>query len=243
MGKVGKVAELVRHPVKALRGESLQECRVDSFGLYGDRSHYFGDGTKEGRPLSPDKCPSFVEYTARFIGDGTEKAYPPVEVTSPSGDTFTWGEASFFAEMEKAAKLPIMPFSRTPMEGGENWDGHILIVTDASLRELQRAWGKGAVDHRRFRANVVVALDEDRPFQEDEWLGKRLQIGDVELQVHSHCERCHAINIDPASYEIDTSLLKTVVKQRENRFGVYASVVRTGSIKVDDEVHVVAESI
>lgn len=239
MKKVGRIDAIVRHPVKALRGESLTECSVDRFGLYGDRSHYFGDGTREGRPLSPDKCPSFIAYTATFVGEGSQAAYPAVEISSPTGNKYRWGDEQFFAEMEQAANLPIIPFTRTPAEGGENWDGHILIVTDASLRELARAWAKGEVDHRRFRANLVIALDEDLPFQEDHWLGKQLKIGDILLQVSSHCERCHAINIDPSAYQIDTSLLKTVVYQRDNRFGVYATVIQPGKIKLNDEVYVV----
>ncbi len=240
MKKVGRIDAIVRHPVKALRGESLTECSVDQFGLYGDRINYFGDATKAGRPISPDKCPSFIEYSATLVGEGSQDAYPAVEITSPAGNRYRWGDEQFFAEMQQAAgNLPIVTFSRTPAEGGENWDGHILIVTDASLREVARAWGKGEVDHRRFRANLVIALDEDIPFQENEWLGKQLRIGDILLQVNSRCERCHAINIEPSSYQIDTSLLKTVAQKHEGHFGVYASVIQTGKVGINDEVHIV----
>lgn len=157
-------------------------------------------------------------------------------ITAPSGKSYVWPEPELVEEIATATQLSLQPFTRTPVTGGENWEDHILIVTDASLRQLTREWGKGRIDHRRFRANLVITLQEDVPYQEDEWLGKRLQIGEVILSVNSHCERCRAITMDPDHLAIDGSLLKTVVQTRQNRFGVYASVVQTGEIRSGDEV-------
>jgi uncharacterized protein YcbX len=54
-----------------------------------------------------------------------------------------------------------------------------------------------------------------------------------------HCERCLMINIDPETIEQDPSLLKTVVVERKNRFGVYASVVQKGEIAVNHPVYII----
>ncbi|HEK9104135.1 TPA: MOSC domain-containing protein, partial [Bacillus pseudomycoides] len=59
---------------------------------------------------------------------------------------------------------------------------------------------------------------------------------EVEIQLKRHCERCMIITVDPDNTERDSTLLKTVVKERNNHFGVYASVVKTGEIHVGDEV-------
>lgn len=76
-----------------------------------------------------------------------------------------------------------------------------------------------------------------KPFLEEKWFGKRLQIGDrVELEIKRHCERCMIITVDPTDSKRDPSLLKTVVKERKNHFGVYASVIRTGEISLGDQV-------
>lgn len=65
----------------------------------------------------------------------------------------------------------------------------------------------------------------------------RIKIGkEVEIQLNRHCEGCMIITVDPDSGERNPSLLKTVVKERKNHFGVYASVIKTGEIKVEDEV-------
>ncbi|WP_042412121.1 MOSC domain-containing protein, partial [Saccharococcus caldoxylosilyticus] len=42
--------------------------------------------------------------------------------------------------------------------------------------------------------------------------------------------------VNPDNAEQDSSLLKTLVQQRNNHFGVYASVIKTGEIHVGDEV-------
>jgi MOSC domain-containing protein YiiM len=44
------------------------------------------------------------------------------------------------------------------------------------------------------------------------------------------------ITVNHDSAERDSTLLKTVVKERNNYFGVYASVIKTGEIHVGDEV-------
>jgi len=45
------------------------------------------------------------------------------------------------------------------------------------------------------------------------------------------------ITVDPGNAERDSSLHKTLIKERNNNFGVYASVIKTGDIQLDDEVH------
>ncbi|MFB7641279.1 MOSC domain-containing protein [Peribacillus butanolivorans] len=98
-------------------------------------------------------------------------------------------------------------------------------------------WGDTA-----FQEEMDQLLKQEASFVEYSpahipWFGKRLQIGDhVELEIKRHCERCMIITVDPTDSKRDTSLLKTVVKERKNHFGVYASVIRTGEISLGDQV-------
>ncbi|WP_372459300.1 MOSC domain-containing protein [Alkalihalobacillus deserti] len=43
--------------------------------------------------------------------------------------------------------------------------------------------------------------------------------------------------VNPDNAERYSNLHKTVIKERQNNFGVYASVIKTGDIHVDDDVH------
>jgi hypothetical protein len=48
--------------------------------------------------------------------------------------------------------------------------------------------------------------------------------------------RCMMINLDPDTAAQDAQVLKTVVRLNQNHAGVYASVIRTGTIRVGDRV-------
>ncbi|MFC5407669.1 MOSC domain-containing protein [Cohnella soli] len=111
----------------------------------------------------------------------------------------------------------------------------ILIITDSSLRRLESIWGK-KLDKRRFRANIIVSLDENT-FDETAWIGKQLSFGDAELKVESYCERCSIITLDPDTFERDATLLKKVNEQMNLCFGLYASVIKPGQIRIGQKVY------
>ncbi|ARK32612.1 MOSC domain protein [Halalkalibacter krulwichiae] len=51
------------------------------------------------------------------------------------------------------------------------------------------------------------------------------------------CKRCMIITVDPDNAKRDASLHKTVIKENNNKFGVYASVIKKGDIHVDNDIH------
>src|SRR5262249_60299474 len=56
------------------------------------------------------------------------------------------------------------------------------------------------IDRRRFRANFYADWTEDRPYREDELVGRTLQIGErLHLAVLERDPRCKMISIDPAT--------------------------------------------
>ncbi len=90
---------------------------------------------------------------------------------------------------------------------------------------------------RRFHPNLFISLNDNKPFIEEEWIGRQIKIGnEVELKCVDHCERCMIITVAPDNAKRDPALHRTVIKERNNIFGVYASVIKTGNIQVNDEV-------
>lgn len=237
MKKVGRLQSIFRHPIKAMRGEQLASCQVDAFGLYGDRGYCFLDESRNGKYLSADVVPALLGYAATLSSETKSDDYPEVRVVAQDGSVHAWGE-SLFSHVGETAKRSITPIRSTPQEGGKNWEDHILLVTDASLREIARLIGWEQIDPRRFRGNLVVVLEDDEPFAEDAWIGKQIKINDVVLQVNKHCERCMYVNIDPDTLVSSPAVLKTCVKRHENHFGVYASVISQGSLSEGDAVFV-----
>jgi uncharacterized protein YcbX len=49
--------------------------------------------------------------------------------------------------------------------------------------------------------------------------------------------RCVMLNLDPETGEQDARVMKTVVRLNKNNAGVYATVVRSGTIRVGDRVN------
>ena len=84
-------------------------------------------------------------------------------------------------------------------------DGYpVTLTTTSSLRRLNEWITEGALDRgepapdplpvQRFRPNLVID-GVDRAFAEDDW--KRVRIGEVELRVVKHIDRCVMTTIDP----------------------------------------------
>ncbi|WP_110927708.1 MOSC domain-containing protein [Bacillus massiliglaciei] len=236
---IGHIKEIIRHPVKSFHGESVKKSKVMEYGLYGDRSHAFLDETRTGKFLTITQFPEMVRYKARFIGEELMEELPRVEITTPEGDVVDWGDEDLNREIEHKSKRKISLVKYTPSHVplGAIEEEHIQLVTDASLEKLEEIWGKAEVDYRRFRPNLLISLKEKVPFIEEKWFGRRMKIGrEVEIQLKRHCERCMIITVNPDNAERDSTLLKKVVKERNNHFGVYTSVIKTGEIHVGDEV-------
>lgn len=116
----------------------------------------------------------------------------------------------------------------------------IHLVTTASLRTLTRLAPTSVVDVRRFRPNLVVDAPDVDGLPETDWLGKRLTIGGVELEVVAPCPRCvmvtRPVGDDAFGLGADRSLLRTIVRELDQNVGVYATVARGGRITVGDTV-------
>ncbi|WP_238996712.1 MOSC domain-containing protein [Paenibacillus pinistramenti] len=240
--KVGTIREISRYPVKSLGGETLDMCEIESYGLQGDRICSFRDETKQGwgQFVTARNTPAMLNYKASFQEDRG------IRVTAPDGRIMGWDE-ELLQEIQGMVKKPISmsrlmePHPEAEHSSLLSVDGaSVLLVTDASLRKLEQLWGK-PVDQRRFRGNFVIDLNDDSLFEGD-WIGRQLDIGGARLQVDSFCERCVFITIDPDSQEKDPSLLRKVYEDFGLHFGVYASVVRTGTVRTGDEVTLVGQA-
>jgi uncharacterized protein YcbX len=117
----------------------------------------------------------------------------------------------------------------------------IHIVTDRSLATLARLTPGSDFDVRRFRPNVVVAVDEavEDDFPEQGWLGRKLDLGGVELEVTASCPRCVMVTRDLAELPEDRQVLRTIVRHADQNIGVYANVMRPGRLQTGSAVSMV----
>ncbi|ANE45625.1 hypothetical protein SY83_04150 [Paenibacillus swuensis] len=239
---LGEIAKIERYPVKSLEGESLDEVEIAHYGLLGDRGRAVIDPAKEGfdRYFTAREAPQMLSYKAVLAKTNAQAdphTLPDITITGPEGETLSWNE-EFLSRIQSYTDQTLALHTYDPateaLMGVD--DEHVLIVSDASLKALQKQWGK-KLNGIRFRPNLTIALDEDTPYAELEWIGKQIHIGDTVLQVNKRCKRCVLITIDPDSLEKDPSLLKALTDQ-DFYFGVYASVVKTGTIFTGDPVYI-----
>jgi uncharacterized protein YcbX len=116
----------------------------------------------------------------------------------------------------------------------------IHLITDRTLATLSALAPGSEFDVRRFRPNVVVALDDavGGDFPEQSWIGRTVALGDVEIEVTAACPRCVMTTRDFADLPSDRQVLRTVVRAADQNVGVYASVRRGGTMAVGAAVTV-----
>lgn len=113
----------------------------------------------------------------------------------------------------------------------------VLLLTTSALRSLQAALPSSVIDVRRFRPTVVVDTGDESGHPEFDWVGRRMQLGAVVLEVANDCPRCVAITrrVDD-SIPDDRAILRHVVRDLGQAVGVYCNVLAPGSVRVGDSV-------
>ena len=67
-------------------------------------------------------------------------------------------------------------------------------------------------------------------------IGTTLVIGEVEVRIVASITRCVTPAYDLTTGETDSVILRAIANDRKNIVGIYAEVVRTGTIAVGDAV-------
>jgi uncharacterized protein YcbX len=113
------------------------------------------------------------------------------------------------------------------------------LIATASVVETGRLAGR-PMDVRRFRPNIVIATTRSVPFEEDEWVRGVLRFGadaqSAAITITNRDERCGMVNFDPDTANADPEVLKSIVRTRGNRLGVYGSVTQPGQIRVGQPI-------
>jgi len=117
----------------------------------------------------------------------------------------------------------------------------VSIVSEASIADLARTGGAGALDSRRFR--MLFEIDGVEPYAEDTWIGRQVRIGEAVVLPHGNVGRCVVTTCDPATglRDFDTlGVLATYRREIETTeplpLGVVGDVVTTGRVRVGDPV-------
>ena len=116
----------------------------------------------------------------------------------------------------------------------------IHLLTTATLNQLHEHYPSGNFAIQRFRPNMVVEpLEKMKGFVENSWIGHTVAIGEeVRLTITDPCGRCVMTTLSQGNLPKDPGILRTTLQHNDGKVGVYARVLRGGTIRPGDRVQV-----
>ncbi len=247
------VAHIFCHPVKGIGRMGLDAIRLDAGKtMPGDRvwavAHEASTFKADAPAWTP--CNNFIrgakapelqavavsQYVAGSDMVLTHPNHPPFRF-NPENEGEHAGFMAWLAQFVPANRAQPKALVAAPDRGmTDSPFPSISILNLASLAALSAKAGTH-MDPARFRGNIW--LDGVEAWEEFDWIGKTLRIGDAHVVVRERIGRCMATTVNPATgaQDIDTlSLLES--NWGHTDFGVYAEVVKTGMVDLYDGAHI-----
>lgn len=248
------VTRLSVTPVKGLALHHPDSVGLTENGVPGDREFYLEDATGRVQSCTHNRAlyglSSTFEDGVLEVTRGGEvlrrgEVEPAEPVTSDffglhevAGDTVAdHGWSTFFSELiGKDVRFLRARDSAYDVEP-------VTLLGASSIAELEQRSGVQDVDARRFR--MLIDFEGGDPHVEDSWDGRLLRVGDAVLRGGGPVQRCAATTRDPDTGAIDLQTLRFITSYRGRQdsvfgmganFGVYATVVEPGSVRVGDSL-------
>ena len=231
------VGEIWRFPVKSMGGERVEQVSAGELGIVGDRAWAVRD-VATATILTGRREPQLLMATASLLN-----GYPAIRVDD--GRQLTTS-----AELSEWLDRPVelVPAGSTPgtyenprdvdrEDDWVSWQGPVGSFHDGESRlSMVSTWSLGDFDARRFRINLILdgadeQLDEERLVDHD------VTIGSVGIHIRKRIDRCIMVTRAQPGLESDLSVLKRIIRERQNNMGVGARVYRDGTLAVGDVVH------
>jgi ferredoxin-NADP reductase/uncharacterized protein YcbX len=148
---------------------------------------------------------------------------------------------AWFPKAETAAHgAPQLVSAQSSTGYWDHSDATISIINASSVAQLTAA-ANVLIDPARFRGNLLIS---DLPaWQEFEWVGRRIQIGETVLEVLRPIDRCIATSVHPQTGEVNINIPALLARHTGHVYcGVYARVIAGGSIQTGDKLKVMEPS-
>jgi len=214
---------------------------------------------------NPRKWPALFDFRAAYVHPPRPgEKLPPVRITLPNGTVVTSEQGDLDQLLSDALGRRVALETRAPetphleeywpdMEGlahrevvtdeatlaGTFFDLAVLhLLTTATIDRLRELYPQGRFEVRRFRPNIVVEIPSgEKSFVENGWVGRTITLGDeVRLRITEPCPRCVMTTLPQGDLSKDPGILRTAAQHNQVSVGVYAAVLRGGTIRRGDPV-------
>ncbi|MGI5245204.1 MOSC domain-containing protein [Dactylosporangium sp. CA-139066] len=258
---------LATYPIKSCYRTETERAEVEPWGLAGDRRWIVVD--EQSKLITQRDCPPMGRIRPRYTESGLvleAAGMNPLDVPFPTGGLadirhfHRWIAATFAGDVvaqwisrviERPARLfylddptrrPVEPDFAKPDDRVSFADGFPLLLTNEGSLRAVNDWlvedGDEPIAMTRFRPNVVVAGAP--AWAEDDWIGRRIAIGDVTFRAPKPCDRCVLTTIDPETGEKGRQPLRVLGKHRRFPegllFGINLIPDVRGEIAIGDEI-------
>ncbi|GAB5435177.1 MOSC domain-containing protein [Falsiruegeria mediterranea] len=241
----GFVTSLWRHPIKSHGREAVQQATfTPGQTMPGDRiwavahERSKADGS-EWVPCANfsrgAKAPQLMAMSCKLLDSGriilshperSDLEFDPETDTQPFLD---WVKPLMPADRAASARLV-----RVPGRGMTDADfPSVTLCNMASHRAVERQLGQDLSIHR-WRGNVW--FDQVPEWQELDWVGREVQIGEAVFRVIEPTTRCLATTANPETGIRDVDTLGALSHWGHQDFSVQAEVIQGGQLSVGDKV-------
>ncbi len=252
----GRIARISIAPVKALALVHPEEVELTEAGVAGDRRFWLVDG--DGRLANGKQFPELMQVRPAWDEAARRLAlrFPDGEEVAGVVEPGEAVEATLYGRPHRSRTVPgpwqevLSRFAGAPLtllwsESGAVdrgvRGGAFSLVSRGSLERLRREAGTSAeVDGRRFR--MLFEIDGVAEHEEDDWIGRRVRLGEAVVAPVGDVGRCVVTTRDPDTGVTDLDTLGVLSGyRREGRtealpFGVHGAVVQPGRVRAGDPV-------
>ena len=245
---MAKLVDIWRHPIKSHGREQLSEVALQAGQtLPWDRAWAVAheESSSDGSKWVPclhfsrtSKAPKLAAINAHW-----EEATQEMTLTHPDLSDLVFNpDDSAQQQLFLEWAGPLIPENRArsarllrAQERGMTDTDYatISIGNLSSHRAVEQKMGR-SLSPQRWRCNLW--LDGLAPWEEFDWIGKSITIGDVEFDITEPVERCMATTANPETGLRDADTLGTLETWGHTNFTVYAVVKTDGEIRIGDKV-------
>lgn len=235
--EIGQIKRLFRYPVKSMAGVPLDRADLGWHGLNGDRRFAFRRlMDQSGFPwLTASRLPQLLLY--KPVGEAGVDKVLPTHVRTPDGAELELEGEDLRNELSRRHGSPVQMMQ---LKHGIFDEATVSLINVGTIREVEREANR-QLDVLRFRPNIVIESHDVEPFAEDQWVGKTLRFGTDDngpaVSVTMRDLRCVMLNLDPETAEADSSVMKAALRLNANHAGVYATVIRSGELRIGQKVY------
>ena len=245
----GTLAHIWRHPIKAHGVEALETVAlITGQTMPWDRrwavAHELSkaDGSEWiscGNFSRGAKCPSLMAIMAKLdeAAEILTLTHPDLPEITIKPDTDSDAFLNWVRPIMPADKTASARIIRAATQGmTDSAFASISLNNLASNRAIGEKIGMD-LSPMRWRGNLW--FDGLEPWEEFDWVGKRVRIGAVEIDIKERITRCMATTVNPETGKRDAATLDALQDNWDHKqFGVYGVVVTSGRIALGDGIEV-----